>query len=152
MTLTAGDKAPDFTLLDDTGASVSLADFAGERLVLYFYPRAFTPGCTTQACDLRDNHEALAAKGYAVAGVSPDSPEKLADFRTEHNLPFPMLSDPDHAVSTAFGAYGEKMLYGKTVTGMIRSTFIIGPDGVVEEAWRNVKAKGHADRLLKRLD
>jgi peroxiredoxin Q/BCP len=147
MTIDIGDPAPDFTLLDDTGAEVSLGDFAGRRLILYFYPKAFTPGCTTQACDFRDSHEAFAAAGYAIVGVSPDPVKTLARFRAEHGLPFPMLSDPDHAVAAAFGAWGTKTNYGREYEGIIRSTFVIGEDGRIERALRNVKATGHADRL-----
>lgn len=146
-----GDRAPAFTLLDETGTPVSLADFAGRGLVVYFYPKAFTPGCTTQACDLRDRHEAMIAAGYDVVGVSPDPVEVLARFRAKHRLPFRMLSDPDHEVAEAFGAWGPKKNYGREYVGMIRSTFVIGPDGVIRDAMCNVKATGHGDRLLTRL-
>jgi thioredoxin-dependent peroxiredoxin len=149
MTLEPGDRAPDFSLADDTGTTVSLGDYAGRHLVLYFYPKAFTSGCTTQACDLRDRHETLAAAGYAIAGVSPDPVERLADFRAEHDLPFPLLSDEDHAVASAYGAYGTKKNYGREYEGIIRSTFVIGPDGHIVEAWRNVRAAGHGDRVVR---
>jgi thioredoxin-dependent peroxiredoxin len=149
MTLEPGDRAPDFSLADDTGKTVSLGDYAGRHLVLYFYPKAFTSGCTTQACDLRDRHETLAAAGYAIAGVSPDPVERLADFRAEHDLPFPLLSDEDHAVASAYGAYGTKKNYGREYEGIIRSTFVIGPDGHIVEAWRNVRASGHGDRVVR---
>lgn len=151
MTLEAGDAAPDFSLVDDAGNTVSLDDYAGKTLVLYFYPKAFTPGCTTQACDLRDNHEFFTGHGFEVAGVSPDPVTRLARFREEHRLPFPMLSDEDNAVARAYGAYGTKKNYGREYEGIIRSTFVIGPDGTIVEAWRNVKAKGHAERLIEAL-
>jgi thioredoxin-dependent peroxiredoxin len=149
MTLEAGDRAPDFSLTDHAGRTVSLSDYAGKNLVLYFYPKAFTPGCTTQACDFRDRHDALTAAGYEVVGVSPDPVERLADFRDEHGLPFPLLSDEDHAVASAYGAYGTKKNYGREYQGIIRSTFLIGPDGTIVEAWRNVKAAGHGDRVVR---
>lgn len=149
MTVEIGDRAPNFSLADDTGSLVSLGDYAGRSLILYFYPKAFTPGCTTQACDLRDRYEALAAAGYEIVGISPDPVERLADFRAEHDLPFPMLSDEDHAVARSYGAYGIKKNYGREYEGIIRSTFVIGPDGTITEAWRNTKAKGHGDRVAK---
>lgn len=148
MTVEAGDPAPDFTLPDDSGNVVSLDDYRGKRLVLYFYPKAFTPGCTVQACDLRDNFEAFRGAGFEVVGVSPDPVARLARFREDHRLPFPLLSDQDHQVATAYGAYGTKTNYGRSYQGIIRSTFVIGPDGTVEAVWRNVNAKGHADRLM----
>lgn len=145
MRLEPGDRAPDLRLVDDEGKERSLADFG--RVVLYFYPRAFTPGCTTEACDFRDGHAALRHAGYEVVGISPDPPEQLAAFRAEYHLSFPLLSDPDHAVAFRYGAYGKKKLYGKDVEGLIRSTFVIDADGIVEHAWYNVRAKGHADRV-----
>ncbi|MCB2224536.1 MAG: thioredoxin-dependent thiol peroxidase [Actinobacteria bacterium] len=151
MTLATGDRAPDFTLAADDGTEVSLSAFAGSRLVLYFYPKAFTPGCTTEACDFRDRSDALAAAGTEVVGVSPDDPDTLARFRAEHDLPFRLLSDPDHAVAEAYGAWGIKKNYGKEYEGLIRSTFVVGPDGTIEHAWRNVKATGHAERVGKAL-
>jgi len=147
MTIEIGDRAPAFTLLDDRGEEVSLSDFSGTGLVLYFYPKAFTPGCTTEACDFRDSHERFAAAGYAIAGVSPDSPSTLARFRDEYHLPFRLLSDPDHAAAAAYGAWGTKKNYGREYEGLIRSTFVIGADGKVERVFANVKAKGHADRI-----
>jgi len=144
----AGDRAPDFTLRDQDGNAVSLSDHAGSRLIIYFYPKAFTPGCTTQACDFRDNHQAFDQAGYRIVGISPDPVERLRSYRDEHHLPFPVLSDPDHAVAAAYGAWGVKKNYGKEYAGIIRSTFMIGPDGTVEKAWRNVKATGHAERVL----
>src|ERR1700755_1429395 len=123
--LAVGDPAPDFTLSDDTGKQVSLSDFRGRSVVVYFYPRASTPGCTKQACDFRDNLAELNEAGFAVLGISPDQPEKLARFRDHEQLTFPLLSDPDRSVLTEYGAYGEKTMYGKKVTGVIRSTFIV---------------------------
>jgi peroxiredoxin Q/BCP len=149
--LEQGATAPAFTLSDDTGTKVSLADFRGRKVILYVYPAAMTAGCTTQACDFRDSLEPIAAAGYAVVGLSHDSPEKLAKFRAHDHLTFPLLSDPDHAVLTAYGAYGEKKLYGKTVVGVIRSTFVIDEDGVVEKAMYNVKATGHVAKLRRDL-
>lgn len=148
--LAPGDAAPDFSLTDDHGNTVSLADFAGKTLVLYVYPAAMTPGCTTQACDFRDSLDALAAAGVAVVGLSPDKPEKLAKFRERDALTFPLLSDPDKLVLEAYGAYGEKMMYGKTVVGVIRSTFVI-KDGVIDKAMYNVRAKGHVAKLRAEL-
>jgi peroxiredoxin Q/BCP len=147
--LQPGDVAPDFTLSDDTGASVRLADFRGRRVVLYVYPAAMTPGCTTQACDFRDSLDALHAAGIEVLGLSPDKPDKLAKFRARDHLTFPLLSDPDKTTLTAYGAWGEKQLYGKTVTGVIRSTFVIAADGTVELAEYNVKATGHVAKLRR---
>lgn len=151
MTPTVGSKAPPFTLTSDTGAQISLAQFAGKRVVVYFYPAAMTPGCTTQACDFRDNLAAFERHGCAVLGISPDKPGKLAKFRDRDALTFPLLSDPDHAVMAAYGAWGDKQLYGKTVTGVIRSTFVVGPAGDVEAALPGVKATGHVARLLRDL-
>jgi thioredoxin-dependent peroxiredoxin len=149
--LQPGDPAPDFTLSDDTGAAVSLSDFAGRRAVVYVYPAAMTPGCTTQACDFRDSLDALHAAGIDVVGVSPDKPAKLARFREKEGLTFPLLSDPDKSVLTAYGAFGEKTMYGKTVVGVIRSTFVIDPDGRIEQAQYNVRAKGHVAKLRRDL-
>jgi thioredoxin-dependent peroxiredoxin len=149
--LQPGDPAPDFALLDDTGKTVRLRDFAGKRLVLYVYPAAMTAGCTTQACDFRDSLEALHRAGIEVVGLSPDTPAKLAQFRDHDALTFPLLSDPDRSVLTEYGAYGEKQLYGKTVVGVIRSTFVIGTDGSIELAQYNVKATGHVAKLRRDL-
>jgi peroxiredoxin Q/BCP len=145
--LAPGDLAPDFTLPDADGKEVSLASLRGQRVILYFYPAAMTPGCTKQACDFRDSKPDLDAAGYAVLGISPDSPAKLAKFREKEGLTFPLLSDPDRTVLQAYGAYGEKMLYGKKSIGVIRSTFVIDPDGKIEEARYGVKATGHVARL-----
>ncbi len=146
-----GDLAPGFTLKNQDGQDVSLSDYAGKRVVLYFYPKDFTPGCTTEACDFRDLLQARSLKADAVIGISADPPAKHADFAREYSLPFPLLSDPGHEVMSAYGAYGEKQNYGKTVVGVIRSTFVIGPDGRIEQAFTGVKAKGHAARIAAGL-
>jgi peroxiredoxin Q/BCP len=149
--LAPGDEAPDFDLPADDGSQVRLSSLRGQRVIVYFYPAAMTPGCTTQACDFRDNIRSLAASGLTVLGISPDAPAKLAKFRARDHLNFPLLSDPEHKVHDAYGAYGEKMLYGKKKIGVIRSTFVVGPDGKVERAYYNVKATGHVERLRKDL-
>ncbi len=150
--LQPGDPAPDFALPGDQGKTVRLSDLEGRRVVLYIYPAAMTPGCTTQACDFRDSLDSLAVAGITVLGLSPDKPEKLARFRERDALTFPLLSDPDKSVLGAYGAYGEKKLYGRTVVGVIRSTFVIGADGAIEKAMYNVKATGHVAKLRKDLD
>jgi thioredoxin-dependent peroxiredoxin len=149
--LSPGDPAPAFALTADDGSTVALKDFKGRRVVVYFYPAAMTPGCTKQACDFRDSLDALAAAGIAVVGISPDKPEKLAKFRERDGLTFPLLSDPDKHVLKAYGAFGEKKLYGKTVVGVIRSTFVIDAKGKVEVAQYNVKATGHVAKLRRDL-
>lgn len=149
--LAPGDQAPEFTLPDADGQDVALSDLRGRKVVLYAYPAAATPGCTTQACDFRDSLAALQAAGYAVVGLSPDPPGKLAAFRDAESLTFPLLSDPDKQVLSAYGAYGEKKLYGKTVVGVIRSTFVLDEDGVVQRAAYNVKATGHVAKLRREL-
>ncbi|GGB16365.1 alkyl hydroperoxide reductase/ Thiol specific antioxidant/ Mal allergen [Flexivirga endophytica] len=149
--LEIGDQAPAFTLTSDSGKQVSLADFSGKRLVIFFYPAAMTPGCTKEACDFRDSLATLQGAGYEVIGISPDKPEKLAKFVAKESLTYPLLADPDKAVLEAYGAYGEKKLYGKTVVGVIRSTIVVGPDGKVELARYNVKATGHVASLSKAL-
>ena len=149
--LAVGDLAPDFTLPTADGGTVSLSDLRGRRVIVYFYPAAMTPGCTTQACDFRDNLASLQGAGYAVLGISPDQPAKQAKFRDEQHVTFPMLCDPDRTVLEAYGAYGEKKLYGKTVTGVIRSTFVIDEDGAIDRAMYNVKATGHVAKLRRDL-
>ena len=149
--LQAGDPAPDFSLPSDTGETVTLSDFRGERVIVYFYPAAMTPGCTKQACDFSDSLDRLKAEGYAVVGISPDTPEKLAGFREKEGLGIVLLSDPDKKVLTSWGAFGEKKLYGKLVHGVIRSTFVVDPEGVLEYAAYNVKATGHVAKLRKDL-
>jgi len=149
--LAPGDEAPDFTLPDADGNKVSLSSFRGQRVIIYFYPAAMTPGCTKQACDFRDSLSSLAAAGLAVIGISPDGPAKLAKFRDKEGLNFPLLSDADRSVLSEYGAYGEKMMYGKTTVGVIRSTFVVGPDGKLEQAQYGVKATGHVARLRKEL-
>jgi peroxiredoxin Q/BCP len=147
--LSAGDQAPEFSLPDDSGNVVALSSYKGQKVVLYVYPAAMTPGCTTQACDFRDNLQRFVDAGYAVLGLSPDKPEKLAKFRDAESLTFPLLSDVSKETLTAYGAYGEKQLYGKTVTGVIRSTFLIDEKGKIITASYGVKAKGHVAKLLK---
>jgi peroxiredoxin Q/BCP len=149
--LTAGDTAPDFTLPDADGKPVSLADYRGRRVVVYFYPAAGTPGCTKQACDFRDSLAELNGAGLDVLGISPDKPAKLAKFRDKEGLTFPLLSDADKDVLNAWGTYGEKQMYGKTVTGVIRSTFVVDPEGKIEVAQYNVRATGHVAKLRKDL-
>jgi peroxiredoxin Q/BCP len=149
--LAAGDTAPNFTLTDQDGASVNLADYRGQKVVVYFYPAAMTPGCTTQACDFRDNLGSLAAAGYQVLGLSKDNQEKLAKFAANDHLTFPLLSDEDLTVHRAYGTWGEKNLYGKIVTGVLRSTFVLDEAGIVTLALYNVKATGHVASLRKKL-
>jgi peroxiredoxin Q/BCP len=150
-TLDVGDIAPPFTLPDADGNPVSLGDFAGKPVIVYFYPAAMTPGCTTEACDFSTARAPLDGGGYVVLGISPDKPEKLAKFRDKEELTITLLSDADRSVMAAYGAFGEKKMYGKTVQGVIRSTFVVGADGRIEQAWRNVKATGHVARVLKDL-
>ena len=150
--LEAGQTAPAFTLDDQDGTPVSLRDFAGVKVIVYFYPAASTPGCTTEACDFRDNINSLKSAGYTVLGVSKDAAPALKKFQTEQGLNFPLLSDPDLAVHNAYGAYGEKSLYGKTVTGTIRSTFAVDETGAITLPLYNVKATGHVASLRKKLD
>ncbi|WP_423445980.1 thioredoxin-dependent thiol peroxidase [Kocuria sp. KSNUG] len=149
--LNPGDTAPDFTLSDAHGCSVSLGELRGEKVILYFYPRAATPGCTTQACDFRDNLASLSAAGYRVVGISPDTPAALADFTADHDLGFPLLSDEDHSVAEAYGAWGEKMNYGKVSEGLIRSTVVLDEQGTVALAQYNVRATGHVAKLRRDL-
>lgn len=149
--LAPGDAAPEFTLSDQRGEQVSLADFRGEKVVLFTYPKAFTPGCTKEACDFRDAEERILAAGYRILAISADPVEKLARFAEEHELPYPLLSDPDHAVQARYAAYGEKKNYGRVYEGAIRSTFLIDEEGRIIEPLYNVKATGHVDRILKKL-
>lgn len=149
--LEIGVPAPAFTLPAAGGDAVSLSDYLGRKVIIYFYPKASTPGCTTQACDFRDSLESLSAHGYSVLGVSPDSAEALEKFIGTQNLTFPLLSDEDHAVAERYGAWGEKKNYGKTYTGLIRSTIVVNEDGLVEMAQYNVRAKGHVAKLRRDL-
>jgi peroxiredoxin Q/BCP len=153
MRLEIGDPAPDFTLATDTEGEVNLYDLLkqGEKVIVYFYPAAMTPGCTTQACDFTDSLESLQGAGYTVVGISKDAPAKLAKFRERDGLTITLLSDPELAVHEAYGAYGEKKLYGKLVEGTIRSTFVVGTDGKIELAQYNVKATGHVAKLRRDL-
>jgi thioredoxin-dependent peroxiredoxin len=149
--LAPGDVAPDFSLTDADGQQVTLSGLHGQRVIVYFYPAAMTPGCTKEACDFRDNLGVLAGAGLTVLGISPDKPEKLAKFRDKEALNFTLLADPDREVLRAYGAYGEKMNYGKKTVGVIRSTFVIDADGKIEQSYYNVRATGHVERLRKDL-
>lgn len=149
--LKVGDVAPEFSADSDDAGSVSSADLMGSKYVLYFYPKDMTPGCTTQACDFRENLDAFNAKGYRIIGVSPDRVDSHAKFREKHDLNFTLLADPDHTIAEAFGVWREKQNYGKTYTGIVRSTFLIGEDGKIEAIYDNVKAKGHVERLLREI-
>jgi peroxiredoxin Q/BCP len=149
--LQPGDQAPAFSLPSDDGNTISLEDFRGKRVVLYFYPKDDTPGCTTQACDFRDSWRAVQASGAVVLGVSPDGIDSHRAFKEKFDLPFPLLADEDHAVATAYGAWGEKMNYGRKYTGLIRSTVIIGEDGRIERVFPKVRAKGHVAKVLEAL-
>jgi peroxiredoxin Q/BCP len=149
--LDIGQRAPSFALANQAGKSVALKDFSGERFVIYFYPADDTPGCTKEACQFNDGLAAFRKLGVKVLGVSPDGAEKHVAFRKKYGLTFDLLSDPDRSVMASYGAYGEKMMYGKKVTGVIRSTFVIGPTGKVEHAWYGVRADGHAAKVLATL-
>ncbi len=150
--LSPGDRAPRFTLPDQDGHKVSLKDFAGQRVVVYFYPRDDTPGCTKEACQFNDNLRAFTRAKVPVLGISADSAEKHRAFRSKYGLKFPLLTDADHTVGEAYGAWGEKTLYGKKSIGVIRSTFLVGDDGTIIRPWYQVKADGHADKVLAELD
>jgi peroxiredoxin Q/BCP len=150
--LTPGDKAPRFTLPDQDGKKVALKDFAGQRVVVYFYPKDDTPGCTKEACQFNDNLRAFTRAKVPVLGISADSAEKHRAFRSKYGLKFPLLTDADHKVGEAYGAWGEKTLYGKKTIGVIRSTFLIGADGKIIRPWYQVRADGHADKVLAELD
>ena len=149
--LEPGDRAPDFMLTDDKGEQVTLSDLRGQKVIVYFYPAAMTPGCTKQACDFTDSLDSLRGAGYDVLGISPDKPEKLAKFRDRDALTIRLLSDPDKNVLREWGAFGEKKLYGKLVEGVIRSTFVVDADGLIEVAQYNVKATGHVAKLRRDL-
>lgn len=149
--LVEGDHAPEFMLLDGAGDCVTLSSYRGRRVVLFFYPAAMTPGCTKQACGFRDSLADFAAAGYDVVGISPDPPAKLAQFAATKGLTYPLLSDPDRATLTAYGAYGRKLLYGKRVTGVIRSTVVVDGNGAIQRAFYNIKATGHVDMLRREL-
>jgi peroxiredoxin Q/BCP len=146
-----GDKAPEFALPDESGVTRSLSEYTGKHLIVYFYPKAMTPGCTTEACDFRDNSDRLLSAGFAVVGISPDPPSRLATFKRREQLSFPLLSDEDHEVAAAYGAWGTKKNYGREYQGLIRSTFVVDSVGMVSHVYRNVKAKGHVERLVREL-
>ena len=149
--LEVGDPAPVVTLPDESGSPVSLSDFAGRNLIIFFYPKAMTPGCTTEACDFRDRADSLLSAGYSVVGVSPDPVDRLQKFREKEALVYPLLSDEDHAVAVAYGAWGTKKNYGREYEGLIRSTFVVGPDGNLDRVYRNVRATGHVARVARDL-
>jgi thioredoxin-dependent peroxiredoxin len=149
--LDTGDKAPAFALPDASGSTVSLKDFAGKKVVVYFYPADDTPGCTKEACQFNDNLRRFNRADVAVVGISPDGAEKHQRFMAKYKLQFPLLSDPSHSVMTSYGAWGEKTLYGKKTVGVIRSTFLVGADGRLARAWYNVRADGHAQKVLAEL-
>jgi peroxiredoxin Q/BCP len=149
--LKAGDSAPDFELQSDGGEKVRLSDLRGKKVVLYFYPKDNTPGCTTEACELRDRQPELHRRGAVVLGVSPDSIESHQKFKGKYSLPFALLSDPDHSVAEVYGAWGEKKMYGKTYEGILRTTFIIDEDGNIEQVFEKVKPKGHGDQIVKAM-
>jgi peroxiredoxin Q/BCP len=151
MAAVEGKKAPAFSLKDHTGKTVKLSDFAGQHVVLYFYPKDNTPGCTTEACDFRDEHSALKKAGAVVLGVSPDAAPSHQKFIDKFSLPFPLLVDTEHTAAEAYGAWGEKSLYGRKFLGIIRSTFLIAPDGVLQRAWSKVKVAGHVQEVLAAL-
>lgn len=146
-----GDPAPDFTLTSDTGEAVTLSSFRGKPVILYFYPKDDTPGCTAQACGFRDDWEEYQRRGAVVLGVSPDDVDSHVRFRQKYELPFTLLADPDHRVAELYGAWGEKNRYGKTYTGVIRSTFVIAPDGNIATAMPNVRAQGNSEKVLAAL-
>lgn len=149
--LAAGDPAPEFTLPDQDGSPIALADYRGRRVILFFYPQADTPGCTTEACDFRDNASSLRSAGYEVLGISRDTPEALRRWADAQAIEYPLLSDPDTTVHRAFAVWGEKNNYGKTVVGVLRSTFVVGPEGTLEFAQYGVRATGHVQALRKKL-
>ncbi len=146
-----GDPAPELTLTSDSGETLSLSDYRGKTLVLYFYPKDDTPGCTTEACEFRDAYDRFREQGVEVVGVSPDGAESHRRFREKYELPFPLLADPEHAAAEAFGVWVERKNYGRTYMGILRSTFVIGPDGTVVRALRGIKPAGHATKLLEQV-
>ena len=148
MRLGTGQPAPPFSGVDHDGNTMTSDDLAGRKVVLYFYPNAFTPGCTTESCDFRDRYQTFTEAGYEIVGLRPNEPEELARFRAEYDLPFPHVSDPDHSIADAYGAWGIKKNYGREYEGLIRSTIVIDKDGTIEHAWYNVKATGHAQRVV----
>ena len=148
-TLKIGDKAPNFEALDNKGNTISLADYSGKKLVLFFYPKASTPGCTAEACDLRDNYESFLAKGYAILGASADTAKRQQNWIDKHNLPFPLLADEDKTVINAFGVWGQKKFMGKEYDGIHRTTFVIDANGIIEDVITKVKTKAHAAQILK---
>ncbi|MDH3261035.1 MAG: thioredoxin-dependent thiol peroxidase [Acidimicrobiia bacterium] len=148
MTIDIGEPFPEFALKDEVGNTASLGDFAGSRLIMFFYPKAMTPGCTTEACDFRDNYQGLLDAGFAVVGVSPDPPSLNARFKEKERLNFKLLSDEDHLLAAQLGAWGLKQNYGKEYEGLIRSTFVVSQDGILEVSYRNVRAKGHVARVV----
>jgi peroxiredoxin Q/BCP len=150
--LAVGNRAPAFSLPSDTGSTVALKDLKGRKVVLYFYPKDDTSGCTTEACEFRDNWKEVQKQGAVVLGVSPDPVASHVKFKQKYRLPFPLLSDPDHAVADAYGAWGPKSMYGRTYQGIRRSTFVIGEDGKIHRIFRNVKPKGHAAQVLEALE
>ncbi len=150
--LTAGMPAPQFEGTDQNGNSVKLSSFTGKKIVLYFYPKDDTPGCTAEACSLRDNYEELLKKGFVVLGVSPDSEKSHQKFAGKYNLPFPLIADPEKKILSAYGAYGEKIMYGKKVTGVIRTTFVIDEKGIIEKVVKKVDTKDHANQIFKMYD
>jgi len=150
--LKKGDSAPDFMAVNQDEKSVSLADFKGKKLILYFYPKDNTSGCTNEACNFRDNYDFWLSKGYAVVGVSPDSVASHQKFIAKHGLPFPLLSDPEKKIIKAYGAWGPKKLYGREYEGLIRSTFVIDEEGKIEEVFAKVKTKEHTEQIVKKLN
>ena len=151
MALEPGDRVPTIRLIRDDGQPASLKDYRGQRIILFFYPKALTPGCTTEACDFRDASAALQAAGFTVLGVSPDPPARNHEFRRTHHLPFPLLSDGEHRLAAALGAWGTKSNYGREYEGLIRSTFVIDAEGRIGAAYRNVRAKGHVAKISREI-
>lgn len=151
MNITIGQEVPDFTLPASTGREISLSEYRGRKVLLYFYPKDSTPACTQEACDFRDAHDTLSAHGAVVLGISTDSIASHGKFSTKHSLPFPLLSDEEHKVSELFGVWQQKKLYGKEFMGIVRSTFLIDEDGILRAEWRKVRVKGHVDAALEQI-